>query len=179
MIRSLKQTVLAITSATNLPQAMSILVSHVLQQVKSDRVSFFLLEPKTGDLVLVASTQKDKIPVGKWRVKRGQGLLAQVVSRAEPLNLPDSSLQEQSVKLPIDDLYNQVFKGYLGVKVTHQGQLLGVIVVERSAVGVFSEGQEALLMTMTAQLANSVARALDNDKIFKAMKSFASGASLS
>ena len=57
------------------------------------------------------------------------------------------------------EIGEEPFNAFLGVPILHQGRVLGVLVVQQREPRKFDESEEAFLVTLSAQLATSVAHA--------------------
>ena len=57
------------------------------------------------------------------------------------------------------EIGEEPFNAFLGVPILHQGRVLGVLVVQQREPRRFDESEEAFLVTLSAQLATSVAHA--------------------
>ena len=85
-----------------------------------------------------------------------EGLVGLVAKNAEPLNLKDASTHPSYFYLKETGEEILIF---LGVPIIHHGKVLGVLVVQNEEVRRFDEGEEAFLVTLSAQLAGVIAHA--------------------
>ena len=77
--------------------------------------------------------------------------------RSEPLNLNAAPSHPNFHFVP--EIGEEPFNAFLGVPILHQGRVLGVLVVQQREPRRFDESEEAFLVTLSAQLATSVAHA--------------------
>lgn len=146
-----------VVSAPDLEQALAIVVGHVRTAMVVDICEVYLSEHRTGDQMLLAGSGLSAHLVGRVRFYPGEGLVGRVAERASPIALEDAAAHPDYVfhaKTGEGDC-----PGFLGVPLTHQGQVLGVLVVRRRGRAGFSDTDEAFLVTLAAQLAGAVAYA--------------------
>ena len=109
------------------------------------------LEPVQYDLSL-STTRRDLTP----RVSRG-GLVGLVGSREEPLNLEDAASHPRYRYFA--ETGEERYASFLGAPIIHHRRVMGVLVVQQKERRQFDEGEEAFLVTMSAQLAGVIAHA--------------------
>ncbi len=80
-----------------------------------------------------------------------------MAKHAEPINLQDASLHPSFHYL--QETGEEEFHAFLGVPIIHHRSVLGVLVVQHQDKRRFDEGEEAFLVTLSAQLAAVIAHA--------------------
>jgi phosphotransferase system enzyme I (PtsP) len=105
----------------------------------------------------MASEGLNKEAVGNVCLGLGQGLVGLVAKHAEPINLEDASLHPSYYYLK--ETGEEIFHAFLGVPIIHHRKVLGVLVVQHEKRRRFDEGEEAFLITLSAQLAGVIAHA--------------------
>jgi phosphotransferase system enzyme I (PtsP) len=156
-LMDLARVVHEVVSAPNLEQALTRVVRHVRESMAVDICEAYLSERQTGDQVLLAGSGLSPHLVGQVRFRPGEGLIGRVAERAGPIALADATTHPDYIfhrKTGEADC-----PGFLGAPLTHQGQVLGVLIVRRRAHRGFSDTDEAFLVTLAAQLAGAVAYA--------------------
>jgi phosphotransferase system enzyme I (PtsP) len=119
--------------------------------------SVYLLDPDIHSHVLMASEGLKKEAVGHVSLGVGEGLVGLVAQHAEPVNLIDADKHPNYRYLP--ETGEEQFKSFLGVPIVHHRSVLGVLVVQNHERRRFDEGEEAFLITLSAQLAGVIAHA--------------------
>jgi phosphotransferase system enzyme I (PtsP) len=95
--------------------------------------------------------------VGQVRLAAGEGLVGRVVVREEPINLDQAESHPSYQYFP--ETGEERYSAFLGVPIIHHRKVLGVLVVQQVEQRRFDEGEEAFLVTMSAQLAGVIAHA--------------------
>ncbi len=158
ILKTLRRIVQEVTGAENLAEALDVAVHGVNQAIGTEACSIFLVDEEHGENVLVATSGLNKELIGKVRLKLGEGLIGVVTERAEPINLSDAATHPNYVHYP--GLGEEQLKAFLGVPIIHQRHVLGVLVVHQHAARNFDESEEAFLITLSAQLAGTLAHAV-------------------
>ncbi|WP_026287026.1 phosphoenolpyruvate--protein phosphotransferase [Gilvimarinus chinensis] len=156
MLNSLRSIVQEVNSARDLHKALAIIVTRVKQAMHTQVCSVYLRD-SAGDYVLMATEGLQQAAVGQVRLARGEGLVGRVVSREEPVNLEDAESHPSYQYFP--ETGEERYSSFLGVPIIHHRQVLGVLVVQQVERRRFDEGDEAFLVTMSAQLAGVIAHA--------------------
>lgn len=83
-----------------------------------------------------------------------EGLVGLAAQREEAVNLADARLHPRFKLFP--EVAEEEYRAFLAVPIIYQKAVVGVIVVQQASARQFSEGEEAFLMTLAAQLAMAV-----------------------
>lgn len=156
MLNSLRSIVLEVNAARELKTALAIIVTRV-KQVMTTQVCSVYLRDATGEYVLMATDGLNSDAVGKVRLAAGEGLVGRVVVREEPINLEHAETHPSYQYFP--ETGEERYSAFLGVPIIHHRKVLGVLVVQQVEQRRFDEGEEAFLVTMSAQLAGVIAHA--------------------
>jgi phosphotransferase system enzyme I (PtsP) len=157
MFDSLRQIVLDVNDATGLEQALNIVVKRTREVMSVDAVSVYFRDKKTDQLVLMASDGLNQQAIGNIRFQQGQGLVGQVLERAEPLNINDAHVHP-NYRFVTETGENSLH-GFLGVPIIQHRHVHGVLVVRRTEKRHFSAVAETFLVTLAAQLAGAISYA--------------------
>ncbi|WP_341937366.1 phosphoenolpyruvate--protein phosphotransferase [Marinimicrobium sp. C2-29] len=156
MLNSLRNIVQEVNGARDLKTALAIIVSRVKTAMHTQVCSVYLRGPD-GDYVLMATEGLNPSAVGQVRLKADEGLVGRVVTREEPINLEKAETHPSYQYFP--ETGEERFSSFLGVPIIHHRKVLGVLVVQQVERRRFDEGDEAFLVTMSAQLAGVIAHA--------------------
>ncbi|MEN0035680.1 MAG: phosphoenolpyruvate--protein phosphotransferase [Cellvibrio sp.] len=156
MLNSLRSIVLEVNAARDMKTALAIIVTRVKQVMTTQVCSVYLRDTK-GDYVLMATDGLNADAVGKVRLAAGEGLVGRVVVREEPINLEHAEAHPSYQYFP--ETGEERYSAFLGVPIIHHRKVLGVLVVQQVEQRRFDEGEEAFLVTMSAQLAGVIAHA--------------------
>lgn len=157
MLDRLRSIVQKVNAAKDLQSALDIIVSSVRRAMGTQVCSVFLLDKELDCHVLMASEGLNKEAVGHVSLQVGEGLVGLVAKHAEPINLQDASLHPSFHYLK--DTGEEIYHAFLGVPIIHHRSVLGVLVVQHEERRRFDEGEEAFLITLSAQLAGVIAHA--------------------
>lgn len=157
MLETLRTIVQDVNSASNFRQALDIIVKRVQEAMGTEVCSVYLMDASRERYLFVANEGLNKEAVGTLYLERGQGLVALVGLRAEPINLQDATKHPNFHYLP--QIGEEPFHAFLGVPIIHHRRVLGVLVVQQRESRRFDESEEAFLVTLSAQLAGVIAHA--------------------
>ena len=156
MLNSLRTIVQEVNAARDLPSALGIIVSSVKNAMRTHVCSVYMRDDE-GGYVLMATDGLNQNAVGRVRLSAGEGLVGRVVVREEPINLEQAEAHPNYQYFP--ETGEERYSSFLGVPIIHQRKVLGVLVVQQVEQRRFDEGDEAFLVTMSAQLAGVIAHA--------------------
>jgi phosphotransferase system enzyme I (PtsP) len=157
MLDQLRSIVQAVNSARDLKSALELIVSRVSTALGTQVCSVYLFDADMGAHVLMASEGLKAESVGRVSLQTGEGLVGLVAKHAEPINLSDASKHPSFFYL--QDTGEEEFNSFLGVPIIHHRAVLGVLVVQQRERRRFDEGEEAFLITLSAQLSAVIALA--------------------
>ena len=156
MLSILRSLVQEVNSARDLQEALEIIVSRVQKAMGTEVCSVYLLDPASNRYILMATEGLYKDSVGQVSLAYSEGLVGLVGSREEPINLEDAPSHPRYRYFP--ETGEERFRSFLGVPIIHHRRVLGVLVVQqRESSRCFDEGEEAFLVTVSAQLAGVIA----------------------
>lgn len=156
MLSILRSLVQEVNSARDLQEALDVIVSRVQNAMDTEVCSVYLLDPATNRYILMATEGLYQQAVGQVSLAYSEGLIGLVGSREEPINLEDAPSHPRYRYFP--ETGEERFRSFLGVPIIHHRRVLGVLVVQqRENSRCFDEGEEAFLVTVSAQLAGVIA----------------------
>ena len=157
MLNTLRKIVQEVNSAKDLKTALGIIVLRVKEAMGSQVCSVYLLDPETNRFVLMASEGLNKRSIGKVSMAPNEGLVGLVGTREEPLNLENAA--DHPRYRYFAETGEERFASFLGAPIIHHRRVVGVLVIQQKERRQFDEGEEAFLVTMSAQLAGVIAHA--------------------
>jgi len=157
MLDSLRRIVQEVNGAADLQTALNVIVSRVREAMGTEVCTVYLRDPDSGRYIFMANEGLNPHFVGKISLAAGEGLVGQVATREEPLNLDDAESHPNFLFLP--GIGEERYSSFLGVPIIHQRKVLGVLVVQQVERRRFDEHEEAFLVTCSAQLAGVIAHA--------------------
>ncbi|QLF93334.1 phosphoenolpyruvate--protein phosphotransferase [Pseudomonas sp. ABC1] len=157
MLGTLRKIVQEVNAAPDLKAALGIIVLRVKEAMGSQVCSVYLLDPESGRFVLMATEGLNKRAIGKVSMAPNEGLVGLVSTREEPLNLEHAS--EHPRYRYFAETGEERYASFLGAPIIHHRRVMGVLVIQQKERRQFDEGEEAFLVTMSAQLAGVIAHA--------------------
>lgn len=157
MLERLREIVQEVNSARDLQSALDVIVSLVRAAMNTQVCSVYLLDADLDCHVLMASEGLRQEAVGHVSLQMGEGLVGLVASNAELVNLEDA--QSHPNFRYLSETGEEAYSSFLGVPIIHHRQVLGVLVVQHSERRQFDAGEEAFLVTLSAQLSGVIAAA--------------------
>lgn len=156
MLQSLRRIVQEVNAARDLKTVLEIIVTRIKAAMATEVCSVYLRDGD-GNYQLMATDGLNPNAVGKVRLGPREGLIGWVVMREEPINLDDAESHPNFQYFP--ETGEERYSAFLGVPVIHHRAVLGVLVVQQAERRRFDEGEEAFLVTLSAQLAAVIAHA--------------------
>ncbi|MGR3893982.1 phosphoenolpyruvate--protein phosphotransferase [Pseudomonas sp. 1176_21] len=157
MLNTLRKIVQEVNSAKDLKTALGIIVLRVKEAMGSQVCSVYLLDPDSNRFVLMATEGLNKRSIGKVSMAPNEGLVGLVGTREEPLNLENAA--DHPRYRYFAETGEERFASFLGAPIIHHRRVVGVLVIQQKERRQFDEGEEAFLVTMSAQLAGVIAHA--------------------
>jgi phosphotransferase system enzyme I (PtsP) len=136
---------------------LGIIVLRVREAMGSQVCSVYLLDPESNRFVLMATEGLHKRSIGKVSMAPNEGLVGLVGTREEPLNLENAA--DHPRYRYFAETGEEKFASFLGAPIIHHRRVVGVLVIQQKERRQFDEGEEAFLVTMSAQLAGVIAHA--------------------
>nr|MBX2858788.1 GAF domain-containing protein [Cellvibrionaceae bacterium] len=156
MLNSLRRIVQEVNAASDLGSVLELIVDRVQEAMNTEVCSIYLRDTHMR-YVLMATVGLNKRAINHVSLGLNQGLVGLVAVREEPLNLEDAESHPNYRYFP--ETGEECYCAFLGVPITHHRKVLGVLVVQQRQKRRFDEGEEAFLVTMSAQLAAVIAHA--------------------
>ena len=157
MLDILRRIVQEVSSATDLTDALKVVVARIREAMHTEVCSVYLFDPDSKRYVLMATEGLKQDAVGRVSLSCSQGLVGLVGSREEPINVDNAPAHPKFHFL--SETGEDPFLSFLGVPIIHHKRLMGVMVVQQRDSRQFDESEEAFLVTMSAQLAGVIAHA--------------------
>jgi phosphotransferase system enzyme I (PtsP) len=136
---------------------LGIIVLRVKEAMSSQVCSVYLLDPELNRFVLMATEGLNKRSIGKVSMAPNEGLVGLVGTREEPLNLENAA--DHPRYRYFAETGEERYASFLGAPIIHHRRVVGVLVIQQKERRQFDEGEEAFLVTMSAQLAGVIAHA--------------------
>lgn len=157
MLDRLRDIVQEVNAAKDLQTALRVIVTRVREAMNTQVCSVYLLDNDINCHVLMASEGLRQESVGHVSLQLDEGLVGLVARNAEPVNLEDA--QSHPAYHYLSETGEEQFSSFLGVPIIHHRKVLGVLVVQHKEKRSFDYGEEAFLITLSAQLAGVIAAA--------------------
>ncbi|MFC1589547.1 phosphoenolpyruvate--protein phosphotransferase [Pseudomonadota bacterium] len=157
MFDTLKNIIQDVNDASELEQALNIVVQRTRQVMHADAVSVYFRDDKADQLVLMATDGYNQQAVGKLKFNLDEGLIGVVLNQTEAVNIKNAHTHPNYRFVTETD--EASFHGFLGVPIIQHRRALGVLVVRQTQQRRFSANDETFLVTLAAQLAGAISHA--------------------
>jgi len=157
MLHSLRKIIQAVSAAEDLDSALKLVVHQVRRAMRTDVCSIYLHFPQTDNYVLMASEGLNQASIGQACLPSGKGLVGLVGLKSETINLKRAA--EHPNFHYVQETGEEAFSSFLGVPIIHHRKVLGILVVQQRDERQFDTEEEAMLITLSAQLAGFIAHA--------------------
>ncbi len=157
MLDILRQIIQEVNEASDLGEALEIIVRRVKKTIKSDACSVYLTDFDSRTHVLRATDGLRPEAVNRIALPMHRGLIGLVCERAEPVNLDDAPAHPRYLFTAETD--ETPYHGFLGAPIIQNRKVLGVLVVRQREPRQFDESEESFLVTLAAQLAGAITHA--------------------
>ena len=168
MLDTLRSIVQEVSAATDLSDALKVVVTRIRNAMRTEVSSVYLYDPEAKRYSLMATKGLNQNAVGNVSLSSSQGLVGLVGSREELINTEDAPAHPRYFYL--SETGEEKYHAFLGVPIIHHRRLMGVLVVQQQERRKFDESEEAFLVTMSAQLAGVIAHAEATGSIAAAAK---------
>jgi len=163
MLTSLRRIVLEFSQAPELESALLRMVGQIKKVMKTDCCSVHIADYANQHFLLMASDGLSIDSLGQTSVAFTEGLIGLVGQREEPINIANSQEHPHYIHAP--EVQEDEFNAFLGTPIIHQRKVLGIISIQQKHARHFTEDEEAFLVTLSAQLATSLANAEARGKL--------------
>lgn len=157
MLTTLRRIVLAFSKEAELNVALENMVSEVKKAMKTDCCSVYLADYQKQNFLLVASDGLARDSLGQTTIGFNEGLIGLVGQREEPINIGNAKAHPHFKAAP--EVQEDDLNAFLGTPIIHQRKIIGILSIQQKDARSFDENEEAFLVTLSAQLAVTIANA--------------------
>lgn len=155
MLNELRRITHSFVQEPSLEVALGALVKDIKLCLNAECCSIYLAEENQSLLRLQATDGLNQNAVGSTVMRFDEGLTGWVAQREEPIKIHNARRHPRFKNFP--DVQEDNFSAFLGVPIIHRREVLGVISIQQSQARFFDQEEEAFLVTLSAQLAASIA----------------------
>lgn len=157
MLKELKRIIQEVSQIPVLEDALTCLALRLKQLMDVDCCSIYLADYDHQHFLLMATEGLSKQAIGEVSIGFSEGLIGLIGQREEPLNISDAKTHPRFKQYP--EVQEEQYHAFLGAPIIHQRKVLGVLTLQDKRQRRFSEDEEAVLVTLAAQLALEVVNA--------------------
>ena len=158
MLATLRRIVQEVSAAPDLPKALAITVNRIRDTMQVAACTVYLADEDNRSYRLMATVGLNPQAVGQVRLNHGEGLVGLVAERQEPIHLEDALRHPRFH--PVSALGEEAYHAFLGAPLIQYRRVLGVLVVQDTAVRQFQPDDVDFLVTIAAQLASILNHAI-------------------
>lgn len=155
MLNDLRRIAHSFAQEPSLDVALAALAHNIKECLNTDCCSIYLAEAEQTILRLKATDGLNPLAVDQTYMRFDEGLTGWVAQREEPIKVHNAKKHPRFKDFP--DVQEESFSAFLGVPIIHRREVLGVITIQQSKARFFDREEEAFLVTLSAQLASSIA----------------------
>ncbi len=145
-------------SSLELDNVLETVLAEVQRLLDAFSTSFWLLDPKTGDLVCMHAKGSGSKKFITWRVSKGQGMMNWAIKHNESVLVADTQNDERHLK-EIDVKTGVSIKSTLCIPLRAKGKVIGVLNLIDQREGFFSKNDERMLEPIAAEAAIAIENA--------------------
>ena len=157
MLSTLRSIIHTVNAAEGLQETFDVIVAEISQAMGIDICSIYLRNKDDNSHFLAANCGFDSSKALKTKVPADKGIISLINRKEEPLKVDRGSAHEAFYEIPNSG--EDEARAFLGVPIIHHRESLGVLVVQHKSDVIFSEEDEAFLVTLSAQLAGIIVNA--------------------
>ncbi len=128
--------------------------SALYKMLGAEDSHLYIREPATGDLVLQATTHKLPYLLGRMRIRKGQGILGEVIERSSPLILMEANINTNGRAHRFAKREDTIALLYLPLTVKDKG--VGIITMEFTNIHNLTSNIYSSLSNIGNNLANTI-----------------------
>jgi signal transduction protein with GAF and PtsI domain len=155
----------SISSKLDMPLVLKEIVEMVSGMTEADACLLYLLDESCQELVLQASKNPHPKLIGQVKLEVGEGITGWVAREQKVVAIAKDAYEDPRFRL-FHRLPEDRYEAFLSMPVISRGEVVGVINVQHKKPHTHSEGELALLTTVSQQ----VGGAIENARLYEAMK---------
>lgn len=155
MLGDLRRIAHSFAQEPSLDVALARLAVDIKECLGTECCSIYLAEADQTILRLKATDGLNPLAVDKTTMRFDEGLTGWVAQREVPIKVHNAKRHPRFKDYP--DVQEESFSAFLGVPIIHRRVVMGVITIQQSKARFFDQDEEAFLVTLSAQLASSIA----------------------
>ena len=168
MLKMQRRILKEFNATDSLGAALQLMVQRIRETIETQACTLYLKD-NDGPYFLLVATDGLRSPEDTLlRIEQNKGLVGLIAARGEPLNLEDAPSHADF--LHIDSIDEEDLRAYLGVPITHNGEVIGVLTVQQEEKRQYDQTEEAFLVTMAAQLAEPISQVSSHEEFAELTK---------
>src|SRR3954468_1834816 len=158
-LRLLTETIEAVNSTLDLQEVLTLVATKVADALEADACFVYLYDERADELVLRATrgTRIDEMS-RRPRMRPGEGITGSAAAARAPVMLPERAHLDERFKA-FPNLPEDEYESILAVPILAREKLAGALNVRTRRPRAFSDDEIDLLVTIAAQVAQSIEHA--------------------
>jgi len=148
-----------VSSQLSLDEMLGEIVGLTVQVTQCDACLVYLIEPKSGEIVLRASQMPHARALGKIRMKPGEGIAGWVAENGSVVSLSSRASQDRRFR-HFPALIEDTYEALLSLPIINGGGVIGVINVHHRLPREHPPDEVALFKFVGEQMGAAIARAM-------------------
>ncbi len=151
-----------VTSGLELDQVLRRIVRIVSDLGKADSCMIYLVDIKSGKLVLRASKNPHPRILGAIRLNVGEGITGWVAKKKTPVSISRGAAKDPRFKF-FHNLPEDAYEAFLSVPIFHKREVVGVINIQHRKPRIYSQK----LINVLSLIARQVGGVIENARLFE------------
>jgi diguanylate cyclase (GGDEF)-like protein len=159
-LETLNRSARALGSSLDYGELLEITAKETLEAIPgAEVVAVALRDGEPGAVYVVDVCDRGAGEFVRVRVKPGEGVIAQVVTRGKPLNVPDLKRGDGANGVAVASAGDSGMRAWLGVPIRRYEEVVGVLSVQSREPRVFGSDEERVLEAIGAQAGTAIQNA--------------------
>lgn len=154
MLVTLRRIVREVGTASNLDEALEIIVRRVKECLPVDACAVYLLDVPNQQYVLMAAEGLNPASIGRVRLAPHEGLVGLVGKHRIPVNLKNAATHPHYHYFP--ETGEERYCAFFGIPLIYYREVLGVLVARKRMPCRFDKEEVAFFVTIATQLAKAI-----------------------
>ncbi len=156
----------SISSNLELDIVLKEIVALVVEKTNADACLIYLINEHKDALVLQASKIPHPKLIGQIRVEMGEGITGWVAREKRQVSIAENAWEDPRFK-SFQHLPEDAYEAFLSVPIFSKGDIIGVLNIQYEKPHIHTNGEVALLSTISQQVGNAIGNARLYDEMKK------------
>jgi two-component sensor histidine kinase len=148
----------AVGAVFDLEDMLKLTVDVAIHVTNTDSCQIYLLDTKTGELVLRAADETGQSMIGRIRLKVGEGITGWAARERKPVAVSKNAYADHRFKF-FPEIHEEEYQSMLSVPLLSRNRVIGVVNVRTREPREYTKVQMRLLSGIAGQVAGAIEKA--------------------